>query len=115
MKLWLKVSLCAVVMVTLSTAACSLLLLLRSGQSNLNLAIDNALANQQIRAASWQSAMQTRTKATAKPPQGALQNILLGSLGTAVQRCFAERTLYTTQPPYHQKNICPLRRKHSNT
>ena len=51
MKLWLKVSLCAVVMVTLSTAACSLLLLLRSGQSNLNLAIDNALANQQIRAA----------------------------------------------------------------
>ena len=107
MKLWLKVSLCAVVMVTLSTAACSLLLLLRSGQNNLNLAIDNALANQQIRAASWQ--------ATAKPPQGALQNILLGSLGTAVQRCFAERTLYTTQPPYHQKNICPLRRKHSNT
>ena len=56
MKLWLKVSLCAVVMVTLSTTACSLLLLLRSGQSNLNLAIDNALANQQIRAASWQSA-----------------------------------------------------------
>ena len=51
MKLWLKVSLCAVVMVTLSTTACSLLLLLRSGQSNLNLAIDNALANQQIRAA----------------------------------------------------------------
>ncbi len=60
MKLWLKVSLCAVVITTLATAACSFLLLLRSGQSNLELAIENALTDQQVRAASWQSAMQSQ-------------------------------------------------------
>ena len=82
MKLWLKVSLCAVVMVTLSTAACSLLLLLRSGQSNLNLAIDNALANQQIRAASWQSAMQTRLdESYGETAARSLAKYLIGQLG----------------------------------
>ena len=82
MKLWLKVSLCAVVMVTLSTAACSLLLLLRSGQSNLNLAIDNALANQQIRAASWQSAMQTRLdESYGETAARSLAKYLMGQLG----------------------------------
>lgn len=82
MKLWLKISLCAVVMVTLSTAACSLLLLLRSGQSNLNLAIDNALANQQIRAASWQSAMQTRLdESYGETAARSLAKYLIGQLG----------------------------------
>ena len=82
MKLWLKVSLCAVVMVTLSTTACSLLLLLRSGQRNLNLAIDNALANQQIRAASWQSAMQTRIdESYGETAARSLAKYLMGQLG----------------------------------
>ena len=82
MKLWLKVSLCAVVMVTLSTTACSLLLLLRSGQSNLNLAIDNALANQQIRAASWQSAMQTQIdESYGETAARSLAKYLMGQLG----------------------------------
>ena len=82
MKLWLKVSLCAVVMVTLSTTACSLLLLLRSGQSNLNLAIDNALANQQICVASWQSAMQTRLdESYGETAARSLAKYLMGQLG----------------------------------
>lgn len=57
MKLWLKISLIAIIMVTLATGICSLIMLLRSGQSNLELAIDNALTNEALRANSWSEAM----------------------------------------------------------
>ncbi len=58
MKLWLKISLIAVIMVTLATSVCSLIMLLRSGQSNLELAVNNVLTEQQMRAASWSAAME---------------------------------------------------------
>lgn len=57
MKLWLKVSLIAIILVTLATSICSLVMLLRSGKSNLDLAIQNTLSDQKVRAASWQNAM----------------------------------------------------------
>lgn len=57
MKLWLKISLIAIIMVTLATGVCSLIMLLSSGRSNLELAIENTLADQQMRAASWSEAM----------------------------------------------------------
>lgn len=57
MKLWLKVSLIAIIMVTLATGVCSLIMLLRSGQSNLELSVNNVLTDQKIRAASWYEAM----------------------------------------------------------
>jgi signal transduction histidine kinase len=59
MKLWLKISLIAIIMVTLATSVCSLIMLLRSGQSNLELAIQSALTDQQIRAGSWSAAMES--------------------------------------------------------
>jgi signal transduction histidine kinase len=57
MKLWRKVSLIALILVVLATGACSLIMLIRSGESNLALSIDNTLTNQQVRAASWSTAM----------------------------------------------------------
>ena len=57
MKLWLKVSLIALILVVLATGACSLIMLIRSGESNLALSIENTLTNQQVRAASWSMAM----------------------------------------------------------
>ncbi|MEA4870901.1 MAG: HAMP domain-containing sensor histidine kinase [Christensenella sp.] len=57
MKLWLKVSLIALILVVFATGACSLIMLIRSGESNLALSIQNALTNQQVRAASWSTAM----------------------------------------------------------
>lgn len=57
MKLWLKVSLIAIILVTLATSVCSLVMLLHSGKSNLDLAIQNTLSDQKVRAASWQNAM----------------------------------------------------------
>lgn len=57
MKLWLKVSLVALILVVLATGTCSLIMLIRSGQSNLALSIQNTLTNQQVRAASWFTAM----------------------------------------------------------
>lgn len=57
MKLWLKVSLIAIILVTLATSVCSLIMLLHSGKSNLDLAIQNTLSDQRVRSASWQNAM----------------------------------------------------------
>jgi len=57
MKLWLKVSLIALILVVVATGACSLIMLIRSGESNLTLSIQNTLTNQQVRAASWSTAM----------------------------------------------------------
>ena len=57
MKLWLKVSLIALILVVLATGTCSLIMLIRSGQSNLDLSVQNTLTNQQVRAASWSTAM----------------------------------------------------------
>lgn len=57
MKLWLKISLIAIIMVTLATIICSLIMLLRSGESNLELAVQNTLTDQQLRASSWSEAM----------------------------------------------------------
>jgi two-component system phosphate regulon sensor histidine kinase PhoR len=57
MKLWIKVSLIAIIMVTAATGICSLVMLMRSGQSNLDLAVDNALTAQELRAASWANGM----------------------------------------------------------
>jgi signal transduction histidine kinase len=57
MKLWRKVSLIALILVVLATGVCSLIMLIRSGESNLALSIQNTLTNQQLRAASWSTAM----------------------------------------------------------
>lgn len=57
MKLWLKVSLIALILVVLATGTCSLIMLIRSGESNLDLSVQNTLTNQQVRAASWSTAM----------------------------------------------------------
>ena len=57
MKLWLKGSLIALILVVLATGTCSLIMLIRSGESNLALSVQNTLTNQQVRAASWSTAM----------------------------------------------------------
>ncbi|WP_062106732.1 sensor histidine kinase [Bacillus niameyensis] len=58
MKLWLKVSLISMIMITLATSICSLILLIRSGKSNLELAIENTITDQQMRVTSWSTAME---------------------------------------------------------
>lgn len=57
MKIRLKISLLAIVMVVTATGLCSLIMLIRSGQSNLELAVNNALTDQQLRLASFQEGM----------------------------------------------------------
>lgn len=57
MKLWLKVSLIAIIMVTLATGICSLMMLLRSGKSSLEMAVNETLTNQQMKASSWSEEM----------------------------------------------------------
>lgn len=57
MKLWLKISLVAIILVTAATSVCSLLMLLSSGRNSLELAITNTLTDQQLRASSWLNAM----------------------------------------------------------
>lgn len=64
MKLWRKVSLIALILVVLASGACSLIMLIRSGQSNLALSIQNTLTNQQVRAASWSTAMASELHAS---------------------------------------------------
>jgi signal transduction histidine kinase len=61
MKLWLKISLIAIIMVTFATSICSLVMLLKSGHSNLELATQNVLSDQKIRMASWSAVMQNET------------------------------------------------------
>jgi signal transduction histidine kinase len=58
MKLWLKISLIAIIMVTLATIICSMIMLLRSGESNLKLEIQNTLTDQRMRAEAWSSVME---------------------------------------------------------
>jgi|AGTN01.2.fsa_nt_gi Signal transduction histidine kinase len=58
MKLWLKISLIAIIMVTLATGICSLIMLLSAGRSRLDAAVKGALTNQQLRVASWSAAME---------------------------------------------------------
>lgn len=57
MKLWLKVSLLSLIMVTIAISICSLLMLIRSGRNSLDLAVQKTLADQQVRAASWSTTM----------------------------------------------------------
>jgi two-component system phosphate regulon sensor histidine kinase PhoR len=61
MKLWLKISLISIILVTLATGICSLIMLLRSGDSNLELAVSSALTDQQMRAQAWSSVMESET------------------------------------------------------
>ena len=63
MKLWLKISLIAIIMVTLATSVCSLIMLLRSGRSQLELAVQGVLTDQQMRAGSWSAAMESAVDA----------------------------------------------------
>jgi len=59
MKLWLKISLIALIMVTLATGLCSLIMLLRAGQNSLDTVVEGALTTQELRAASWSDAMRS--------------------------------------------------------
>lgn len=55
MKLWIKISLIAIIMLTIATSICSLIMLTRSGQSNLDLAIQNTLTDQKMRSTTWKN------------------------------------------------------------
>lgn len=57
MRLWLKVSLLSLILVSVAVSVCSLIMLVSSGRSNLDLAVQNTLTDQQVRAASWTTAM----------------------------------------------------------
>lgn len=61
MRLWLKVSVLPLILTTVAVSACSLIMLIRSGQSNLNLAVRYTLTDQQVRSASWATAMSGQT------------------------------------------------------
>ena len=58
MRLWLKIALVAIIMVTLATGLCSFFLLLSFGKSNLDRAVESTLTEQKMRAASWTAAME---------------------------------------------------------
>ena len=53
MKLWIKVSLVAVIMVAAAVSICNLFLLVGAGRSNLNYAINSTVSAQKTNAAYW--------------------------------------------------------------
>lgn len=57
MKLWLKISLISIIMVTLATGICSFIMLMGFGKSNIDLAIEGVIRDQEIRMNSWKDAM----------------------------------------------------------
>jgi signal transduction histidine kinase len=57
MRLWIKISLVAVITVAVATSTCSLMMLVRSGESNLDLAIQNVLTDQRLCDVVWKDAM----------------------------------------------------------
>ena len=67
MRLWLKVSLISTIMVTAAISVCSIMMLIGSGKSNLELAISNELSNQEVRCASWSTAMTNELGKNATP------------------------------------------------
>ncbi len=58
MRLWLKVSLLSTITVTAAISVCSLMMLIRSGKSNIALAVSNTLSNLEMRCVSWSTAME---------------------------------------------------------
>lgn len=62
MKLWIKISLVAVIMVTAAISVCSLLMLVGAGRNNLNYAIDSTVNAQKVNAVYWTNAMTGETK-----------------------------------------------------
>ena len=63
MKLWIKVSLVAVIMVAAAVSICNLFLLVGAGRSNLNYAINSTVSAQKTNAAYWMNAMAEEIKA----------------------------------------------------
>lgn len=61
MKLWVKISLVAVIMVTAAISVCSLLMLVGAGRNNLNYAIDSTVNAQKVNAVYWTNAMTGET------------------------------------------------------
>ena len=85
MKLWLKISLLSAIIATLAIGACSFIMLANSGRSSLDLAIQNALANQEARSASWSDAVISRL-------EGGYTYEALRSLASHLIHGFADKT-----------------------
>ena len=84
MRLWVKVSLLSLILTTAAVSACSLIMLIRSGRSNLELAVQNALTDQQVRAASWSTAMSGQIDAQYSDTAGrSLARYLIGKFADA--------------------------------
>lgn len=62
MKLWIKISLVAVIMVTAAISVCSLLMLVGAGRNNLNYAIGSTISAQNVNAVYWSNAMTKEVK-----------------------------------------------------
>ncbi len=62
MKLWIKISLVAVIMVTAAISFCSLLMLVGAGRNNLNYAIDSTISAQKVNSAYWLNSMTKEIK-----------------------------------------------------
>ena len=63
MKLWIKISLISIIMVALAMGVSSMIVLLSSGKSSLEMAVDKTLTDQRLRAASWATAMENESDA----------------------------------------------------
>ena len=63
MKLWIKISLISIIMVALAMGVSSMIVLLSSGKSSLEMAVDKTLTDQRLRAASWATAMENESEA----------------------------------------------------
>ena len=61
MKLWLKVSLISIIMTLVATCICNLVLLIRTGNSQIDAAIQNTLRTLNTRVGSWQVIMESET------------------------------------------------------
>ncbi len=63
MKLWIKISLISIIMVAMAMGVSSMIVLLSSGKSSLEMAVDKTLTDQRLRAASWATAMENESDA----------------------------------------------------
>lgn len=82
MKLWLKVSLIAIIMTLVATCICNLILLINSGNAQIDAAIQNTLRTLNMRTGSWRVAMESRMVSNLDElSERSLAQYLIGNIG----------------------------------
>lgn len=109
MQIRLKISLLAIIMVVIATGTCSLIMLIRSGESNLELAVNNALTDQQLRLASFQEAMEQNLNGDFSPlSQRSLARYYIDKFGSNSTVLVSENDVIFNRTGTDPRDMLPL-------